>query len=254
MNRNLSNSWQKIMYSDLSAALLLDSQANHKLARKEVSFLISVLGLKKEQSVLDIPCGTGRYALVFAQKGFPVEGIDINDACLKIAKKTCQGMKNVQIKKGDMRKLTWAKGKFDIILNMFTSFGYFQTDRENTQILKGFFQALKPGGKIILQTINKNWILSRFSPFSWEETPHLHIITKRSFHSKTKYLEANQALLYKKSKKWEPSYHRIRLYSIPEMKALMKKVGFKKIKVLKEPFGKTSQIPHRPTYVAEVPK
>ena len=253
MNHALSNSWQKIMYSDLSAAFLLDSQENHKLARKEVSFLISALGLKKKQSVLDIPCGTGRYALVFAQKGFSVEGIDINDACLKIAKKNCQGMKNVQIKKGDMRKLLWAKGKFDIILNMFTSFGYFQTDRGNTQILKGFFQALKPGGKLIVQTINKNWILSRFSPFSWEETPHLHIITKRKF-SKTNYLEATQAFLYKKSKKWETSCHRIRLYSIPEMKTLMKKVGFKKIKILKEPPSKTSQIPHRPIYVAEVPK
>ena len=241
MNHKSSNTWQKTMYGPFSTKSL-DSPLSHKQAREQVKFLIQTLGLKKEASILDIPCGTGRYTLALAKEGFSVVGVDINTVCLKTAQENCQSINNVQIKRGDMKKTAWARGKFDIVLNMFTSFGYFKTDRENAQILKEFVQALKPGGKIIIQTINRNWILSRFSPVSWEETPQLHIMPKREYHPKTKSLEAHQAFLCKKSKMWEKSYHRVRLYSIPEMKTL------------EEPSNKTFKIPHRPIYVAEVSK
>ena len=250
MNLKTSNSWQKTMYGKLSAAFL-NSPLSRKQAREQTVFLIQTLGLKKGGSLLDIPCGTGRHTLAFAKKGFSVTGVDINSTCLKAARKNCQGINHVQIKKGNMAKLAWAEGKFDIVLNMFSSFGYFKTDRENTQVLKGFVQALKPGGRLVLQTIRREWVLSEFLPFSWEKTPQMHILTKRFYHPKTKYLEAHQVFLCKKSRIWEKSCHRIRLYSIPEMKTLLKKTGLKKIKILEEAAGKSL---HRPIYTAEAPK
>lgn len=254
MNLKPSNSWQKTLYGNFSATFSLDSPQNHREAKRQAEFLIQSLEIKNGSSLLDIPCGTGRHTLAFAKKGVFVTGVDINAICLKSAQGNCRERKNIQIKKGDMGKLAWARGKFDIVLNMYTSFGYFRTDRENEKILMGFIQALKPGGKIIIQTINRNWILQKYSPFHWEETSKFQIITKRKYDPKTKYMEAHQVFLCKKSKKWEKSFHRIRLYSIPEMKALMKKAGLKKIKVLEEPFSKASKIPHRPIYVAEVSK
>lgn len=67
-----------------------------------------------------------------------------------------------------MSHLEWAEGKFDVILNLFSSFGFFKMERENKKVLKAFVQALKPGGKIVIQTINRECVLKNFIPFCWE--------------------------------------------------------------------------------------
>ena len=250
---SFSNSWQKTLYGKLFAKFTLDSPLSRKIARKEVKFLTHTLELQKDQSILDVPCGTGRHSLAFAEKGYFVTGVDINNICLKRARKNCFRMKNIQIKKGNMAKLNWARGKFDIVLNMFTSFGIFKTEQENKRALKGLVQALKPGGQIVIQTINREWLLKVFIPFGWEESSTFLLLSKREYSPKTKYLEAHQMFLCKKSNRWEKSYHRIRLYSIAEMKALLQKNGLKKIRVFGDISGCKPQryYSSHPIYIAE---
>ena len=77
------NNWQKTMYGGFSAQLHLNSPASHQKARKEARFFIKTLGLKKDQLILDIPCGVGRHTLALAKKGFSVVGVDINESSLK---------------------------------------------------------------------------------------------------------------------------------------------------------------------------
>ena len=254
INVKNSNTWQKTMYGNFSAKIHLDSLLSHQKAKKEVNFLIQSLGLKKRQSILDVPCGTGRHSLAFAKRGYFVVGLDINDVCLKKARENCRGIKNIQIKKGNMAQLAWARGKFDILVNMFSSFGFFKTEEENRKVLKGFIQTLKPRGKIVIQTINREWVLKNIIPFHWEETSQFHIVSKRKYDLKTKYVEAHQAFLYKKSKLFEIHYCRVRLYSISEMKTLLKQSGLKKIQVFGSSSGKPAQRydSSHPIYIAEV--
>ena len=249
------NSWQKTMYGDFSTKLHLNSPASHKKAKQEVNFLIHILKLQKKHSILDVPCGTGRHTLALAQKGYSVVGLDINDICLKQARQTCRNMKNVQIKKGNMSRLIWTRGKFDILINMFSSFGFFKTEKENKQVLKGFIKTLKHGGQIVIQTINREYVLADFSPFQWKENAKFHIVSKRKYEPKTKYIESHQVFLCKKSKLWEKSYHRVRLYSISEMKTLLKESGLKKIKIFGNSSGDLAQRHYssHPIYIAQVP-
>ena len=88
-NLKNSNSWQKTMYGDFSAKFHLDSLFIRQRAKKEVNFLIRILKLQKDHSILDVPCGTGRYSLIFALKGYSIVGLDINDVCLKQARQNC---------------------------------------------------------------------------------------------------------------------------------------------------------------------
>ena len=244
------------MYGPFSTALHLDSLKSHQKARQEIKFLIKALNLRKNQFILDVPCGAGRHTLALAQRGYSVVGFDINDFCLKQARKHCENRKNVQIKKGNMLHLAWAKGKFDVLLNLFSSFGFFKTEKENKGVLKNFVQALRPGGKLVIQTINREYVLKNFIPFQWKEDSAFHVIAKREWNSKTKYVEAQVVFLCKRTKAFEEHFHRVRLYSISEMKALLKRSGLKKIRVFGNSSGASVQRFHssHPIYIAERPK
>ena len=154
-----------------------------------------------------------------------------------------------------MSRLAWARGKFDILINMFSSFGFFKTEKENKRVLKGFIKVLKPGGQIVIQTINREWILKNFIPLLWHENSKFYIVSKRKYEPKTKYTESQQLFLCKKSKLWEKSHHRLRLYSIPEMKNLLKENGLKKIRVFGNSSGDLAQRHHsvQPIYIAQAP-
>ena len=250
-----SNSWHKSLYGPAYAQLSLDTPLKRKIAKDEVKFLIRCLNLQKGQTVLDIPCGTGRHVIALAKKGLFVTGIDINNNCLALARKNIKGLKTAKIRKGNMAQLSWAKGKFDAVFNLFTSFGYFKTERENKKVIREFARALRPGGRVVIQTINREWLLKFFTCFEWTENSKFFLVSRRKYNPKTKYMEALQFFFCKKSKKWEKSYHRIRLYSIPEIKTLLRGAGLKKIKVFDGVSGNKalrSRSSH-PIYIAEAP-
>ena len=236
-----SNSWHKTLYGDLFAKVGLDSSARHKQAQHEVDFLINKLELKRGSHILDVPCGTGRHTLAFAKRGFAVTGVDISESCLKLAKKNCRNRPNAKIIKGDMKNLRWANGRFDVVTNLFSSFGYFKTNSENKAVLKGFKNALKPGGCVVIQTINRDWLLKIFDPARWGETPEYFWQEGAKYDPVTKYVEAHRSFISKKTGKGEVSYNRMRVYSISEMKKLMRSVGLTRIRVYGDISGRPAQ-------------
>ena len=242
-NQNYSYSWHKKLYDHQTIKTTLNAPKYKKKAKEEVKFLINLLQLnRKTHSILDIPCGTGRHCLPFGEKGFKITGVDLNDLCVKTAKYNCQKNTNITIKKGNMLKLKWAKGKFDLVINMYTSFGYFSTERENKLVLKGLQAALKPKGHIVIHIINRDWLSKIFQPVEWSESPTLFWLTGRKYNPKTKHIEAWTTYLHKKTGKGGRSYHRLRLYSMTEMKKLMKKSGLVKIKVFGNTIGDSSNL------------
>ncbi|MCZ0931561.1 MAG: class I SAM-dependent methyltransferase [Oligoflexia bacterium] len=94
--KKLSNSWHKKLYGPIHARENINAPIYHKSAKKEAQFLIQFLKLDQSQTILDAPCGTGRHTLAFGKKGFSVTGVDINDLCLKLAKKIVMGLKRLK--------------------------------------------------------------------------------------------------------------------------------------------------------------
>ena len=101
---------------------------SEKEAEEFINTLEKILSLKPEQKLLDLCCGTGRYSLALAQRGFAVTGLDLSSSLIDFAKKRSKelGVK-VDFIVRDMRNIPFS-GYFDGILNMFTSFGYFDAD------------------------------------------------------------------------------------------------------------------------------
>jgi len=102
-------------------------------------------------TVLDLGCGTGRHSRHLAGRGFDVTGIDLSAESLRIARGS-EGS-NLRFLRQDMR-LPFRAGRFDHILNLFTSFGYFDDPSDHMSVVHNIASALRPGGTLVLDYLN----------------------------------------------------------------------------------------------------
>ncbi len=116
--------------------------------KKEVNGLLKRLSLPKGSKIFDCPCGYGRHSIELAQRGFCVVGADINSVHLS---KAVHEAKQLPVKfvKKNMLNLHYTS-EFDAVINMFASFGFFNSDEDNEKVLINFYNALRPCGKLLI--------------------------------------------------------------------------------------------------------
>ena len=121
---------------------------------KEAEFfmknLIHFLQLKKDNRILDLPCGKGRHAVFLNSQGLHVTGADLSKNSIDYAKRYEND--TLQFRVHDMRNVI--SKKYKAIFNLFTSFGYFDEDHSNISILKNFKNALEEDGHIVIDFLN----------------------------------------------------------------------------------------------------
>ncbi len=116
----------------------------------EAARILQLVGLGPGDGVLDLPCGDGRIAVFLVQAGCWVVGVDQNEDLIIRAKE--REVAGARFEIGDMRAPRW-QSQFECVVNWFGSFGYFDTDT-NRRVLHGFSQALRPGGRVIIDQVN----------------------------------------------------------------------------------------------------
>ena len=154
-------------------------------ARNFIDILIDYLKPGENDRILDLACGKGRYSIYLNQKGFHVTGIDLSRESIEEAKLAENEHLHFHIH--DMRK-EYCAGCFDYTLNMFTSFGYFETKEENAQVVIAAAKTLKPGGKILIDFLNPYTVVHNLIP---EEEKHIDGI---NFHI-TKTISSDEFIL-----------------------------------------------------------
>lgn len=124
----------------------------------ETEAIVGLGGLQPGMEVLDAPCGHGRIANRLASRGLRLTGLDSSALFLDMARKDA-AERGVQVDyvEGDLRAIPW-EGRFDALVNWFTSFGYYD-DETNRAMLAGFRRALKPGGRLLMDTVNRERVL-----------------------------------------------------------------------------------------------
>jgi len=121
--------------------------------KKETCIIVKHLP-KNCKGILDAPCGYGRISNSLATLGYKVTGIDISDYFINFAKRQAkQGRLSVSYIVGDISDKR-IEGKFDAVLNIFTSLGYLENDKKNELFIKRLCQYTKPGGRLIIEIIN----------------------------------------------------------------------------------------------------
>lgn len=143
--------------------------------------LIDYLQPQKGSKMVDIGCGEGRFAIQFAQKGFEVTGIDLAEN--RIAKALESERDNLHFMVHDMR-LPFYINYFDFAFNLFTSFGYFASEKDNMKAAKSFAAGLKTGGTLVIDYLNRDWVLQQLKPFEIIEREGLSFDIQKDYDGK----------------------------------------------------------------------
>lgn len=117
----------------------------------------------KKLSVLDSSCGTGRITEILAESGFKkIHGVDSNSYLVKIARERAK-QKSLVINYDTSFPYNSKIKSFDVIFNIGTSIGYFQTDQENFENIRRISSFVRKNGKIIIEAVNPIGILRDFN-------------------------------------------------------------------------------------------
>jgi len=132
----------------------------------EVDFLAAALAPRAGGEILDLACGYGRHAIGLARRGYRMVGVDFHGGYLAAAERdAADAGVSVRWIQADMRELPFG-AVFDAAYSYFTSFGYF-TDAENERVLAGVARALRPGGRFLLDVMNRDRILTHPQERVW---------------------------------------------------------------------------------------
>ncbi len=198
---------------------------------REAKFIIDRLGIESGARVLDLCCGYGRHTLLLAQKGFDMVGLDLSMVMLKKALADAQANgQAIKFVHGDMRKLSF-KAIFDAIYNVQTSFGYFD-DQSNFRVLQGIFNALKPGGVFLIETVNRDFIINDLPLRLWWKGIDCTLLEEIDCEVPSGLLKVQRSFVFDDNSRapWEQKIQ-IRLYTANEMKALLTRAGFKVVEL-----------------------
>jgi 2-polyprenyl-3-methyl-5-hydroxy-6-metoxy-1,4-benzoquinol methylase len=177
--------------------------------------------IEKGSKVLDLACGAGRHSVLFAKNGFDVTAVDISDNLLNVARKTAAELElKIDFIKSDLRKFHTAE-KFHLIINLFTSFGYFENDDENNEVIKIAFQHLVDNGYFIIDFFNITYLKNNLIPVSYDKIEDKIIKQERVIKGNRIY---KKIIITKKG--IEKRYHEsVRAYTKEELSSLFKNNG-----------------------------
>jgi SAM-dependent methyltransferase len=175
--------------------------------------------------VLDAPCGQGRHAHLLAEAGFRVDGIDYSRQLLALAAERGSGPA-LHYRHADMRKLPTAwTGRFDGVVNLFTSFGFFDNPSDDARVIGEFARVLNPGGVFVWHGGSRDGVMARFLSRDWWETKDGTLVAQqRTFDALSGVLSIHSTFR-RKSGRTTRREHRIRLYTATRLAALCAREG-----------------------------
>ena len=164
MNIRVAPDWWKHIFDEVYLITDARSVCNATLTRQEVNFIEAFLKLSKNDRILDLCGGQGRHALELARRGYQkVTVLDFSHYLLRLGNQAAQDERlETRFIRSDARSAGLFNGCFDVILIMASSFGYFVDDRENNKIISEIFRLLRPGGVILLDLPNRDFVLRNF--------------------------------------------------------------------------------------------
>jgi SAM-dependent methyltransferase len=195
----------------------------------EIDQLEALVALRPPLRILDLPCGQGRHAIELARRGYDVTGVDLSPFLLKVAEERAQA-EGICVRwlSGDMRQPIAGEG-FDVILNLFTSLGYFADEADDRKVVGAAAAMLVPGGRFVLELINGERLMARFQEREWFTVGQAAVVERRSLDRSTRRMVVERTVTT--PKETDVNLHAIRLYLGGDVDAMLRDAGFRRVEL-----------------------
>ncbi len=191
----------------------------------QVEFAIQALRLAPGAHVLDIACGVGRHSIELARRGYQVTGLDLSQTLLNTAAaRARRAGVEVNWVRADMREIPFTQ-EFDAAFNIFSSWGYLESEAEDEKVLAAVARALKPGGAFLLETAHRDWLIHHFQPHTWHEGIGVVVLEEQMLDLLTGRLHSIHTAIYDdgRQRRWQLN---TRLYTASELRRMLETAGF----------------------------
>jgi SAM-dependent methyltransferase len=215
--------WWETLFSDEYLRTVV-RPTPQQIAR-QVDFMQGSLGVTKGTAVLDVGCGLGQHALEFARRGCLVVALDLALPMITRAAEDAQqeGLR-INFLHKDIRDIGF-EGTFDAVVCVGTTFGFFD-DEQNREVLGRLANALKPGGRLLLEVVNRDHVLSSQPNLVWFEGDGCVVMEESDFNYYSSRLSVKRTMMREDGRQTESEYS-IRLYALHELGQMMSQVGFR---------------------------
>jgi len=224
--------WWKDYFNDIYLLTDARSVCNHALTRKEVSLLVKLLNLDKQDRILDLCGGQGRHSLELAKRGYKdLTVLDFSKYLLRLGKTKAEAQdSNIRFLCMDARSTGLKDSDYSVIFIMANSFGYFQDEEENLLLLRESHRLLKEGGKLLLDLTDSDYAKKNLKPLS-RHRANKEISVLRQRRLAGNIIKAKETVISEKKGVIREGLYCERLYSKYKILNLLKKAGFGKISI-----------------------
>ena len=219
--------WWRFIFNSLYLKTDSDVVDDDRITATEIALFADILKLAPDDKILDLCCGQGRHLLELTRRGYDVLGFDISAYMLKRLGEIA-GREGIQPKlvQGNMRDLSF-DSEFDAVINMRTSFGYLETEDEDQKVLDGVCRALEPGGRFLMDLINRDSLMRRYREQFWVRTSRGDIVIADStFDVRTGRNIVREIAFHADGRRSETN-HDIRMYTCHELEDKLTRAGMR---------------------------
>jgi SAM-dependent methyltransferase len=210
------------------------------LAETQAVAAARLAGCPEGGDLLDVPCGYGRHVLPLARAGYRAVGVDRSEVLLAEARRRAGHERWPKLTRADYRELPFADGAFDAALNLFSSLGYLG-DEADTRVLAEIGRVLRPGGRLVVEIMHRDWLVARLAERSWHAVGEGRILLEqRTFDPVAGVAQTTQTVIYGSGERESRTFS-VRVYTATELLAMLRAAGYEDCRchgtLTGEPFG-----------------
>jgi SAM-dependent methyltransferase len=175
--------------------------------------------------LLDVPCGYGRHTVPLAAAGYHVVGVDRSEVLLEEARRRAGHGRWPKLARADYRELPFADGSFDAALTLFSSLGYLG-DAEDTRALTEIGRVLRPGARLVVETMHRDWVVGGFAERGWHAAGEGRLLLEqRGFDPVAGVMQTTQTVISGGGERESRTFS-VRIYTATELLAMLARAGF----------------------------
>jgi ubiquinone/menaquinone biosynthesis C-methylase UbiE len=203
--------------------------ARDATAEEQALAAARLAGVTEEAELLDVPCGFGRHAIPLAAAGHRVTGVDRSGPLLDEARRRASNARRLKFVRADYRELPFADASFDAAINLFSSLGYLG-DEEDTKALTEIGRVLRPGGRLVIETMHRDRLVHAFRETDWQLLGEGRLLLEqRTFEPVAGVAQSTQTLVETTGARESRTFS-LRVYTATELLAMLARAGFTEAK------------------------